>query len=105
MACRPEVGQWGSCGALFGGPDGTRVIAEVLAGLGEAGIGAPVIGLEIGQGQGSWWPGWSAMRAGQTEIRLDLAGIDGSWSVVAAEPVRATGLTARPALSPRAIPA
>ncbi|HNC94153.1 MAG TPA: HemK/PrmC family methyltransferase, partial [Solirubrobacterales bacterium] len=48
----PEVGQWEPAGALFGGPDGTRVIAEVLAGLGEAGIGAPVIGLEIGQGQG-----------------------------------------------------
>ncbi|HNF84542.1 MAG TPA: peptide chain release factor N(5)-glutamine methyltransferase [Solirubrobacterales bacterium] len=73
----PEVGQWEPAGALFGGPDGTRVIAEVLAGLGEAGIGAPVIGLEIGQGQGelvagmvgdAGWP--------ETEIRLDLAGID-----------------------------
>jgi release factor glutamine methyltransferase len=73
----PEVGQWEPAGALFGGPDGTRVIAEVLAGLGEAGIGAPVIGLEIGQGQGELVAGM-VRDAGwpETEIRLDLAGID-----------------------------
>ncbi|MBN8867357.1 MAG: peptide chain release factor N(5)-glutamine methyltransferase [Solirubrobacterales bacterium] len=73
----PEVGQWEPEGALFGGPDGTDVIAEVLVGIGAAGIEAPVIGLEIGQGQGervaamlraSGWP--------ETEVRLDLAGID-----------------------------
>ncbi|MCB0831688.1 MAG: peptide chain release factor N(5)-glutamine methyltransferase [Solirubrobacterales bacterium] len=73
----PEVGQWEPEGALFGGPDGTDVIAEVLTGFGRAGIEAPVIGLEIGQGQGekvaemvrqAGWP--------EAEIRLDLAGID-----------------------------
>jgi len=73
----PEVGQWEPEGALFGGPDGTDVIAAVLADLNRAGISAPVIGLEIGQGQGesvsdllraAGWP--------ETEVRLDLAGID-----------------------------
>ena len=48
----PEVGQWEPAGALFGGPDGTDVIAGVLRELGEQGIGAPVIGLEVGQSQG-----------------------------------------------------
>lgn len=73
----PEVGQWEPEGALFGGPDGTMVIAEVLEALVHGGIDAPVIGLEIGRGQGervsdlvrrAGWP--------ETEIRLDLAGID-----------------------------
>jgi release factor glutamine methyltransferase len=73
----PEVGQWEPEGALFGGPDGTEVIAEVLKAMNEAGIGAPAIGLEIGQGQGervaelvreAGWP--------EAEVRLDLAGID-----------------------------
>lgn len=73
----PEVGQWEPEGALFGGPDGTAVIGEVLEALGRAGIESPVIGLEIGQGQGdgvasllneAGWP--------ETEVRLDLAGID-----------------------------
>ena len=73
----PEVGQWEPEGALFGGPDGTEVIAEVLSAMREAVIGGPVIGLEIGQGQGervaglvrdAGWP--------VTEVRPDLAGID-----------------------------
>lgn len=73
----PEVGQWEPAGALFGGPDGTDVIADVLSGLNERGIDAPVIGLEIGAGQGvrveelladHGWP--------ETEVRLDLAGIE-----------------------------
>lgn len=73
----PEVGGWEPEGALFGGPDGTGVIATVLADLEKAGIGAPVIGLEIGRGQGekvarlveaAGWP--------ETEVRLDLAGIE-----------------------------
>jgi release factor glutamine methyltransferase len=73
----PEVGQWEPEGALFGGPDGTEVIAGVLDGLGEAAFESPVIGLEIGQGQGekvaelvrgAGWP--------EAEVRLDLAGID-----------------------------
>lgn len=73
----PEVGMWEPEGALFGGPDGTDVIAGVLASLREARISAPVIGLEIGQGQGEAVAGllresgWA-----ETEIRLDLAGID-----------------------------
>lgn len=73
----PEVGGWEPEGALLGGPDGTSVIAEVLTSLGRSGIDAPVIGLEIGQGQGqavsdlvraAGWP--------DTEVRLDLAGIE-----------------------------
>jgi release factor glutamine methyltransferase len=73
----PEVGQWEPEGALFGGPDGTEVIAEVLKAMNETGIGAPAVGLEIGQGQGervaelvreAGWP--------EAEVRLDLAGID-----------------------------
>ncbi len=73
----PEVGQWEPAGALFGWPDGTVVIAEVLAGLGKAGVSAPVIGLEVGQGQGERVAG--LIREGgwpRTEVRLDLAGID-----------------------------
>ena len=74
---QPEVGNWEPAGALFGGPDGTDVIAEVLAGLNDAGIEAPVIGLEIGPGQGAkvselvrgaGWP--------DVEVRPDLAGLE-----------------------------
>ncbi|MCB0861295.1 MAG: peptide chain release factor N(5)-glutamine methyltransferase [Solirubrobacterales bacterium] len=73
----PEVGGWEPEGALFGGPDGTSVISAVLEGLRDRQISAAVIGLEIGQGQGervsallhgAGWP--------ETEVRLDLAGID-----------------------------
>ncbi len=74
---QPEVGNWEPEGALFGGPDGTDVIAEVLNGLNEAGIQAPVIGLEIGQGQGEKVSG--LVRAAgwrEAEVRLDLAGIE-----------------------------
>ena len=73
----PEVGNWEPEGALFGGPDGTTVIAGVLSELARSGIAAPVIGLEIGQGQGErvvglvQGAGWSEAR-----VRLDLAGID-----------------------------
>ncbi|MCB0858566.1 MAG: peptide chain release factor N(5)-glutamine methyltransferase [Solirubrobacterales bacterium] len=73
----PEVGQWEPAGALFGGPDGTEVIADVLGRLNERGIDAPVIGLEIGTGQGTRVEellashGWS-----DTEVRHDLAGIE-----------------------------
>jgi release factor glutamine methyltransferase len=73
----PEVGQWEPAGALFGGSDGTDVIAEVLGGLNEREIDAPMIGLEIGAGQGAGVEelltshGWS-----DTEVRLDLAGIE-----------------------------
>lgn len=73
----PEVGQWEPEGALFGGPDGTDVIREVLSAMGGSGIDAPVVGLEIGRGQGErvakivGETGWD-----RTEVRLDLAGID-----------------------------
>lgn len=73
----PEVGGWEPEGALFGGPDGTSVIEEVLSALAETEITAPVIALEIGQGQGTrvadlvGRAGWR-----ETEVRLDLAGID-----------------------------
>lgn len=73
----PEVEEWEPAGALFGGPDGTEVIAEVLDGLNQSGISAPAIGLEIGLGQGEKVAGL-VRRAGwpDTEVRLDLAGID-----------------------------
>ncbi len=73
----PEVARWEPAAALFGGPDGTDVIREVLAELDRQGIAAPVIGLEIGQGQGERVRGMVAA-AGfpDAEIRLDLAGID-----------------------------
>ena len=73
----PEVGQWEPEGALFGGEDGTDVIAAVLESMVREGISAPVIGLEIGQGQGERVSellgdaGWQ-----RTEVRFDLAGID-----------------------------
>lgn len=73
----PEVGQWEPAGALFGGPDGTEVIGQVLRGLDANGIDAPVIGLEIGRGQGE---AVAAMVRGAgwpvTAVRPDLAGID-----------------------------
>lgn len=73
----PEVGQWEPEGALFGGSDGTEVIARVLDGLGESGITAEVIGLEVGQGQAET-VGALVQRAGwpDVEVRPDLAGID-----------------------------
>lgn len=76
-ALSPEVGQWEPEGALFGGPDGTDVIAEVLGAMNATGVTAPLVGLEIGQGQGervsrivkdAGWP--------ETEVRFDLAGIE-----------------------------
>lgn len=73
----PEVGGWEPEGALMGGPDGTRVIGQVLSGLVSAGIEAPVIALEIGGGQGDRVSamvrdaGW-----GRTEVLRDLAGIE-----------------------------
>lgn len=73
----PEVGQWEPEGALFGGPDGTGVIASVLEQMARHGISSPVIGLEIGQGQGGKVAGL-VREAGwpETEVRRDLAGID-----------------------------
>ncbi len=73
----PDVAEWEPAGALFGGPDGTDVILEVLAELGRDRVTAPVIGLEIGQGQGERVREM-VVAAGfsEAEIRLDLAGID-----------------------------
>lgn len=73
----PELTEWEPAGALFGGPDGTAVIAEVLEGLAAAGIEAPTIGLEIGQGQGERVA--RLVRAAgypEVEVRPDLAGIE-----------------------------
>ena len=70
MVCLPRSEQWEPAEAVFGGPDGTDVIARVLAGMDGAGVTAPVIGLEIGQGQGERVAamlravGWS-----ETEVR------------------------------------
>jgi len=73
----PEVGGWEPEGALFGGPDGTEVIAEVLRSLVDAKISAPVIGLEIGQEQGEKVPGILAANGwSSTDVRTDLAGVD-----------------------------
>ncbi|MCO5316005.1 MAG: peptide chain release factor N(5)-glutamine methyltransferase [Solirubrobacterales bacterium] len=63
--------------ALFGGPDGTDVIAEVLAALAGTGIESRVIGLEIGPGQGETVAGMlRAVGYPKTEVRPDLAGIE-----------------------------
>ncbi|MDQ2622350.1 MAG: peptide chain release factor N(5)-glutamine methyltransferase [Actinomycetota bacterium] len=73
----PDVSQWEPEGALFGGPDGTDVIREVLDRLGREQITAPVIGLEIGQGQGEVVSEMTLAAGFATaEVRLDLAGID-----------------------------
>ena len=72
----PEVGRWEPEDALYAGPDGTSVIAEVLEVLAATGIRAPVIGLEIGHDQGEKVremvrkAGWA-----DTALRFDLAGI------------------------------
>lgn len=76
-ALPPEVGQWEPAGALFGGRDGTDVISEVLVAINEAGITAPVVDLEVGQGQGETVAGLLRESGWErTEVRLDLAGID-----------------------------
>lgn len=72
-----DVAEHEPAAALFGGPDGTAVIARVLAALTESAVAAPVIGLEVGAGQGEWIE--AMVRAAgyrRTQIRPDLAGID-----------------------------
>lgn len=72
----PDVSKFEPAAALYGGPDGTSVISDVLVALGPAGIKAPVIGLEVGIGQAEHVA--AMLRATgfpQTEIRSDLAGI------------------------------
>jgi len=73
----PDVADFEPHEALFGGRDGTDVIATVLGALGPAGIRSRVIGLEIGSGQGGRV---EAMLRGtgfaETEVRSDLAGIE-----------------------------
>lgn len=73
----PDVAQWEPEGALFGGTDGTDVIRDVLDGLVGNSVTGPVIGLEIGQGQGERVRSLVAS-AGfpEVEIRPDLAGIE-----------------------------
>lgn len=73
----PELTDWEPSAALFGGPDGTDVIATVLNALGAAGVAAAVIGLEIGQGQGERVTEL-LQQAGydRIEVRPDLAGIE-----------------------------
>lgn len=73
----PELTEWEPAPALFGGPDGIEVIAEVLAGLPASGVRAPVIGLEIGHDQGEAVSGLVAKAGfGEVEVRRDLAGRD-----------------------------
>lgn len=63
--------------ALYGGPDGTDVIATVLAGLAGAAIVSEAIGLEIAPGQGQRVAAMlRAVGYPETEIRPDLAGLD-----------------------------
>lgn len=73
----PDVSRFEPATALYGGPDGTSVISDVLVALEPAGVRAPVIGLEVGLGQAEHVA--AMLRATgfpQTEIRPDLAGID-----------------------------
>lgn len=73
----PDVSKFEPAAALYGGPDGTSVISDVLVALEPAGVKAPVIGLEVGIGQAEHVA--AMLRATgfpQTEIRPDLAGIE-----------------------------
>lgn len=72
----PDVSKFEPTAALYGGPDGTSVISDVLVALRPAGVKAPVIGLEVGNEQAEHVA--AMLRATgfpQTEIRPDLAGI------------------------------
>lgn len=73
----PELASWEPASALFAGPEGTEVIAEVLAGLPESGVSASVVGLEIGHDQGGAVASM-VLEAGfeDVEVRRDLAGHD-----------------------------
>ncbi len=72
----PDVRDWEPGLALFGGDSGYEVFEQVLGALAEGKVRAPVIGLEIGEGQGER-VGELVREAGYDEIELreDLAGI------------------------------
>lgn len=72
----PDVRDWEPGLALFGGASGYEVFEQVLGDLAEGKVRAPVVGLEIGEGQGER-VGELVREAGYEEIELreDLAGI------------------------------
>lgn len=73
----PELTEWEPASALFGGPDGIEVIAEVLARMPGSGIRARAIGLEIGHDQGGAVADLvSDAGFGEVEVRRDFAGHD-----------------------------
>jgi release factor glutamine methyltransferase len=72
----PEVRDWEPAGALFPGETGLECFEQVLGGLAEAGVEAPVIALEIGHGQGEQVSELVAASGfALTEILPDLAGL------------------------------
>ena len=74
---QPEVVAWEPDQALFGGKDGTEVIASTLEAMSPSGVLAELIALEVGAGQASEVS--SLLREGgfgELEVRPDLAGID-----------------------------
>ena len=73
----PEVAEWEPDEALFGGAGGTEVIRSVLAGLGDSGVKAGVLALEVGAGQAEE-VGELVREAGFGEVSVDrdLAGIE-----------------------------
>jgi release factor glutamine methyltransferase len=73
----PDVREWEPRGALFPGETGLECFEEVLAGLPESGVIAPVIALEIGHGQGERVAAL-VRKAGfdQTAVHPDLAGFE-----------------------------
>lgn len=73
----PEVGDWEPPGALFGGADGLAVIRSVLAELPGSGVIAPVLALEVGEGQAATVADLLRQAGyGRVETRPDLAGIE-----------------------------
>lgn len=77
---QPEITRFEPRSALLGGEDGLEVIRSLLGSLSPPGGGAalevPVVGLEIGDGQGERVAALLAARGyGRTEVRADLAGL------------------------------
>lgn len=76
-ALPPDVARFEPADALYGGPDGTAVIADVLAALDGFGVDSPAIALEMGPGQGQRIEAMlRAIGYPETEVRPDLAGLE-----------------------------
>lgn len=73
----PDVARFEPAEALYGGPDGTAVIADVLAALESAAVDSRAIALEMGPGQGQRIEAMlRAIGYPETQVRRDLAGLE-----------------------------